>query len=252
VYNGGAVQPSTQTFAIYWGPASAFSTSFILDTEQFLRDVGGSQWYQVLTEYTGSYNGSKQTVANTSTFLGGYADTKNVAPARVTVADIAAEIASVIAHEPPSWKPGITTQFHIFLPPGSAYGAGDCGYHDSTTLAGSPVVFEVYQYPSTNLDTGCGNDPWQLPAADGNSQASRVIATMAHEMAESVTDPIFVSGHGTGWHGSIPESEVADVCGGDVGRFATTIPGANIVINGHGYRLPAIWSITAKACKPNF
>jgi hypothetical protein len=47
-------------------------------------------------------------------------------------------------------------------------------------------------------------------------------------------------------------NEVADICGGDFGRFKTTVPNANTVLNGRGYRLPAIYSVKAKACKPNF
>ncbi len=53
-------------------------------------------------------------------------------------------------------------------------------------------------------------------------------------------------------HGAASENEVADICGGDFGRFKTTVPNANTVLNGRGYRLPAIYSVKAKACKPNF
>ncbi len=253
VYHGGPVQPSTTTYAIYWGATGTFSGAFLDDTIQFLKDVGGSAWYAVLTEYTGTYNGTKQTVANSSAYGGGYQDKTDLPSGKVDVAAIGAEIGRILAKNP-SWKTGIAAQYHVFLPPAASYGGGDCGYHDSTTLPGTAtqVVYEVYQYPSTSLTTGCGDDPFGFPPADGNYQASRVIATMAHEMAESVTDPIFVSGSGTGWHGSIAESEVADVCGGGDGRMVTSVAGADIVILGHGYRLPKIWSVKHAACEPNF
>ncbi len=251
-WHGGPIQASTTTYAIYWGKAADFDSEFMTNTEQFLQDVGGSQWYANLTQYSGEYDGQMQTVTNSSTFGGGFRDTKNVPTGAVTKSDVVAEVARVVKLRP-AWQIGITTEVFLFLPPGADSGSDFCSEHASTTLPDSstPLVYAVLKYPST-AEKGCAAYAWGLPSPDGDTLTGNLISSMAHEMAEMVTDPVFDNGSGTGWHGPDSENEVADLCGGDFGRFKTTVPYANDVLKGHGYRLPAIYSVRAKACKPNF
>jgi hypothetical protein len=110
--------------------------------------------------------------------------------------------------------------------------------------SGKKSVDVVYAYiPSA---TGECTTPFDLPSPTGDVASDEAIKTMGHEGAEMMSDPL-----GNGWKGSVKDTEVADLCIGNFGMVGLIANGANIVLNGHAYRVQELWSQQTEACAPN-
>jgi hypothetical protein len=115
---------------------------------------------------------------------------------------------------------------------------GYCGYHSATGNPGA--IYAVIPYNAVE-----GHCQSTNPRPNG-STADPVISTIAHELAESATDPL-----GDAWTDD-SGNEIADLCITDYGR---TLGGTGAgrydeVINGGHYWIQELWSNVAHGCEP--
>jgi hypothetical protein len=136
--------------------------------------------------------------------------------------------------------PTSNTYYPIHFPPGitilkndARSGIDFCAYHSNFTILIDNVSYNIAYsvHPSqTPLGCMCGNNP----------VTENYMVAMAHELAESVTEPYFDSdGKGLSWHRASDDYEIADLCYNQ--RAKITISGAN-------YSVPGLWSNNAGAC----
>lgn len=113
-------------------------------------------------------------------------------------------------------------------------GQGFCGYHSSTTVGGSPAIYNLIPFPIYHSPTrfGCGSENGPgIQAPNGDANADTTISVLSHEMIESITDPF-----GNAWNDS-SGNEIADDCQFLYGVGFGGNPGAqyNQTINGAHY-----------------
>ncbi len=284
-YHGGPVMHTFTAYLIFWLPkgyrfepgAGGDDTRYQSLITQYFRDVGGTPYYGLLTQYF-DFRGPVQ---NTVTPGGTYLDTTNgyqhctplgadCHPAAATQGDplndddIAAEVARALKVNS-TWQSGPDAEFFVYTGAGveecaAAKLTADCTYKDQdhsfcayhTAAASSPAsVPTIYAFvpdPASHQN-GCvlGSSP------NGDAIADAAIDFSAHEQFESVTDPVQLSDQTVAWFDDTQrttgrnEGEIADKCVDDFGHLAAD--GGNITLaNGHRYLLQAMWSNRAGGC----
>jgi hypothetical protein len=118
---------------------------------------------------------------------------------------------------------------------GGAAAGSFCGYHSST----STVLYAVI--PFNAVPPHCQSDN----PRPNHSDADPTLSTLAHELAETVTDPF-----GNGWFDPSGE-EIADLC---ITEYGPNLGGGNDawdeVIGGGHYYLQELWSNADSTCEP--
>src|SRR5262249_34216919 len=118
-FHGGPVMTSFTAYLIFWLPPGVHFSSTVSDANyerlitRYFQDIGGSPFYNTVTQYPGS-NG---TPANAVALGGSVVDTRPYPRAGTTAdplldAQIASEIARVINEQ--SWPTGLQTMFFMF------------------------------------------------------------------------------------------------------------------------------------------
>jgi hypothetical protein len=268
-YHGGPVMPSNTDYAIYWDPAGApeYPAGYESGLDRYFEDVaqdsGGDQNVEsVLVQYKDSAG----EFANYSSHFGGaLIDTDpypasgcSAAPICLTEEQLRAEITKYVEGH----KLAMDLQHLYFLltPPGvescieaksHACSAGTkhasyCSYHGYIQVTGTLII--VYTNNPYVEGTNCDNGE-EHP--NGAASDATIGGGLAHEYAESVTDPEL-----NAWYDSKGE-EVADKCrtlkvvsefGEPLGK-APDGSNYNQVINGDLYWYQQMWSNEAGACK---
>jgi hypothetical protein len=122
--------------------------------------------------------------------------------------------------------------------PASSSTPGYCGYH--TDIGDPPILYAVVPYNAVT-----GHCQSRNPRPNG-STADPAISTVAHEFAETATDPL-----GDGW--SNPGGyEIADLCLTSYGPKLGGSTGATAydqVIDGGHYYIQELWSNYSRACE---
>jgi hypothetical protein len=237
-YHGGPIQPAVTAYTIFWGSAGITQT-FQNNVEQFESDLGGGDYYSVLTQYTGT-NGAIQ---NAVTYGGAYLDASSP-PNSVTMKQAGEEVLKALAANS-SWSAGLGAQFFVYTPKGVVPSPSFCGSHSSTTLkSGKKTLDVVYAY---------------IPSATGDVHGA-LRPALAHRRRRLRRSDQDDGPRGRGdderparqrWKGSVKDTEVADLCIGNFGMVGLIANGANIVLNGHAYRVQELWSQQTEACAPN-
>ena len=233
-YHGGAVMHTTAVFLIFWLPPGyhyelpghGSDSSFESLVERYFFDVGGSSYYNIVTQY---YDGSGP-IQNVSDLGGAVVDT---APYSGSLGDEVVRVAQL-----QGWPGGLSSLFMIFTAPDVFAGNN---FHGSIDHSGQHYVFGTFTNPYKC--TGCGpggNDPQVLLSPNGDTTFDLALSGIAHEQFEAVTDPL-----GSGWTDSASQ-EIADKCVGDY--QGTAVDGSNLVMNGHKYLTSKMWSNAAGAC----
>lgn len=284
-YHGGQVMHTQTVYTIYWLPAGtqfdpAGNGRYEQATSQYFRDIGGSKFYGMLSQYS-DFQGPIQNVV---TFKGTavdhtpyqhcYAAGPDVpcTPAMATTSDplkdvdIQAEIDRVIRQQ--HWQITDSVLFVIYLPVGAkacgsiipGYGSCNfapsgpywCGYHSLYTNSQQiNATYAVISDPLTAAN-GCLFNAYfahGAPAPNGSQAVDSAIQISSHEQFEAATDP---SPGAPGWISDDPQDqsdgggEIGDVC-------VSTMPspdasGANVTLHGHGYFLQGEWSDAAQKC----
>jgi IPT/TIG domain len=267
-YHGGPVMTSNTNYTIYWDPAGApaypagYQTGINRYFEDVAHDSGSLQTIDsVLAQYT---NGTGEAAAYESHFGGALADTDpypangcTAAPICLTQAQIQAEVVSYVeAHKLPT---DLQHEYFVLTPQGvescfEASGlqcssgtkhAAFCAFHSSVSAPRGTIVYANDPYVNgLNCD-------FEEEHPNNNPSDAEIGGGLAHEHAESVTDPLI-----TAWYDTKGE-EVADKCrtfkaSTEYGTPLGQAPdGANYnqVIDGDLYYYQQVWSNEAAACQ---
>jgi hypothetical protein len=274
---GGPVMHSERTHVIFWQPAGtalSFDPAYEQQIETFLRHVGNaSRSSNNVFGLMGQYRGPGGPAVYASTFAGAVVDTDPLPAGSgsgcheplppplgegpgwtvcVNDAGLQSELAAVVHGR--GLPVGLQDVYFLVLPDGFASclesgpsdcavggdaNNGYCGYHQD--IGSSRILYAVIPY---NALAGHCRSENPRPNA---SPADPTIATIAHELAESATDPL-----GDGWTDNAG-NEIADIClrkygpnlGGSSGSTAY-----NQVIDGGHYYLQELWSNADRLCEP--
>jgi hypothetical protein len=188
------------TMATCWG-----------DPEQFLRDLGRSEFIHVVDQYVGASGNQRYTV-------GFHATVNYTAPTGPLLdSDIAAFVHAVAVQTGAS---GYGHIYHVFLPPGQdecavpgyCYSPDNpatfffCAYHDSTDFPDiGHVLFTVHPY--TNVP-GCQVQP----GTPRGTLVDSVNTAVGHELIETITDPDGITWRNDSGAFDLGNYEIADEC----------------------------------------
>jgi hypothetical protein len=222
--------------------------------QQYLQDVGDTPYVGMVEEYGGSGH----------SYYGGIWSLTEAAPAGLHYTDSGAvnlpgDVSSYLEQAlfaNPSWNVGPSGEYFVLLPPSATAktaeplglcvgpdsfcgtNQGACGYHHwfDSPSRGARIYYAVIQY-------GCDWHVGVGPSGDTLFMTGSAI-TVAHEQLEMITDP-----EGTGWwQDTTPQGgEVMDKCAGDA-DWGQQADGSNLVLHGHPYVLPKMWSNLRNTC----
>jgi hypothetical protein len=250
-YHGGPVlQAATNVVAVYWastpiyknGPAtgSGAGSSDASLLGHFLRNLGGSPYYEINSTYT---NGSGQAIKNIVNYTRYWANATNAPTGTQTVSD-----GQMVAMLQSGFNSGAltydaSTLYAIFTSGqvnlGGGFGTQYCAYHTHGTVTIGGVARTVlyaampYNYGKPANCT-MGGTP-----ANGNEDpgADFEVNTLAHEIEETTTDMM-----GNAWFDT-RGFENADKCAWTFGVTYTTAAGgtANMNLGGKDFLVQRNW-----------
>jgi hypothetical protein len=272
---GGPVLHANRTHLIFWAPARSglsFESGYETLVETFLSQVAAdSRLPSNVFGLTGQYADAVGPAAYDSTYAGAIIDTNGLPPNGCTEPR-----SPLLGGAGPDWPVCITDQqlqaelirevtarhlptspndVYLLLTPkglGNCFGAGPdncalggatnsgyCGYHQSTETG--DILYGVIPYNA--VGGHCQSDNPRPNA----SPADPAISTVAHELAEIVTDPL-----GTAWLDS-NQNEIADLCISDYGPPLGGSGGSTAYdeqIHGGRYFIQELWSNADGRCMP--
>lgn len=259
-YHNGQVMHSLTAYLIFWLPTGNTFEPGGSDKRyesliaQYFNDVGGSSFYEILTQYW-----DHQGPVSDSVSLGGtYVDTTPYPHAGTQSdplldSDIQNEVSRAIATN--KWPGGPNAMFFLFTgydvqscshARGSStcsFQAGSdsfCGYH-----SGFPDASGTRIYAYISDVAACAQLPTtgEYPSPNSDAVADAELSIVSHEQFEAVSDPL-----GDGWYDTMPQTgEMADKCENEYGNIRPD--GSNVTLNhGHSYILQAEWSLADNGC----
>ena len=268
-YHQGAVMHTATVYADFWLPRGqkfqpdGNNTRFESLVKQYLNDIGGSQLYNMLTQYWDTAG----PVRNNMRFGGAYIDTTpyphtGTMSDPLTDDDVRASVARAIAAN--NWSDDhktdeviVFTGYNIEECAGDSCtfpdsnGNGFCGYHDITNTGSIYAFISDFQYQDIGQFVyscvpktfGLLGPTAQGPIPYGDAFADQVINTLSHEEIESVTDPI----NGGGWYKGDLNGEVGDLCRDSFGPL--NAQGASVTLeHGHSYILQEEFNNLINGC----
>ena len=266
VYNGGPVMRNPTNYLIFWQPPgrNAFPAGYQTAIEKFFQDVGGTPFYNIVTQYGDS---SGNPVPN-ATSLGApsFTDTTTAPPSGNTGlvgsplqdSDIQNEIGVALAANPSWASPSVNVEYFVFTPsdvdecfnstncfavtgePNGAFCAYHSNFNTSTIYAYQPFASVGSCFPSAAIQN--------LGYPNGVT-VDVVLGEVSHEMFESNTDPE-ING-GVAWQGTNGGAdEIGDKCNFVDGYVAPD--GTNVVLNGRRYKIQEEFSNDITACTKRY
>jgi hypothetical protein len=264
-YHSGDVIHRLTAYLIFWLPSGRTfepdgnSERYMKLMQQYFEDVGGTPFYNILTQYYDSNGGP---IHNEVTLGGTYLDTQPYPKAGTTRApllddDIVSEINRVATLKQGSWV--VDDEHAIFLFTG--YNVQECAgssaddgctfLHnvESDFCAYHSYVSNTFEAPGMNLyyayipDIDDCTHPPSAQSPNDDPIADAVISIVSHEQFETVSDPRM-----GGWYDSGTfEGEMADKCVNTFGPIGTD--GGNVTLaHGHRYIVQQEWSLHDQAC----
>jgi hypothetical protein len=256
--SGGAVMLSSTSYAIFWLPtgqdyeASGSDSRYENLLQQFLGDVGGTNYYNIVTQYN---DGTGNSPTANSALGGTYVDTtayphSGTGSDPLTDADIQAEVTRVMNAQ--GWSPGLNNLYLVFT--GDAIetcvdGAGGqcasnafCAYHSWFVPDGwtQPVVYATLPDAEQNAGLCLTQGPTAI-YPNGDATADSEISFVAKELLAAATDP-----QDDGWTDS-SGAEIGDKCDWSFGTIGAD--GGNVALrNSHRYLLQQEWSNASASC----
>jgi serine protease len=215
------VLPSSDTYAIWWGPASAWASDVEPGIGTLFGGLNGTSFLNTGTQYMrGAGIGSS--------FKGSVSD-PSTPPKKVSASTLGQEVAKMYGSSlDPS---GIYFVFTSNFP----RGGGFCAWHSFTSVNGQSIA--VAYMPNTTNVSGC--DPGNLYNLSGSEGLRSLANVTSHEFMEAITDTLPANGS-YGWIDS-SGSEIGDKC-------AWTFNGAVTLSNGSTWQLQQEWSNAAGGC----
>jgi Ricin-type beta-trefoil lectin domain-like/Ricin-type beta-trefoil lectin domain len=202
-YFGGEVANNPHVYVTFWGKNwnGAEASAARSEIQKLFNYLPGSPWEGIMTQY---YDSSGYISSNLS--FDSWTDESVAAPGEVSEAHLENELEYAIAQR--KWPGAGYDNVYIVLPaPGSKFEPGfveGCGRH---RYSGRISATYAYAYWPAGETEGC---------LEGFPAGPALSATVSHEYAEAVTDPVTVSyaGHKTGWIDGAENNytEIADKC----------------------------------------
>lgn len=264
-YHHGRVVHHAVAYTIFWLPGGrhfeplgtpAGDAAYERRVNGFLRDVGGSRYYALVTQYPDQEGppSSSLTLGGTTVDAAAYPHAGTPADP-LSDGDVRAEVARTASRQ--GWVEDVDHLYFVYTGldvaecdgPGYCNVAPDfrfCAYHFDFADGGRDVVYAFMgDHALGGAATGpaCGTTPGGRVATDpyDDVTADAQVSVTAHELVESVTDPT-----GGGWAGGAGGVEIGDKCAN------TSSPrnqaGADVYLNGTPYSIQMLWSRTVAAC----
>jgi hypothetical protein len=221
---------TVNVYYIFYGNWSSTAKQILVD---FASKVGGSGWWNINTTYT---NGAGTKLTNSVKFVSQYQYTTSSNYSKVLANwDVDNIVTNTI------------NQNHLPKDPNAVYvvlsskdvgeSSGACGWHTSTSIGNTSIKYAWVGDPTQKL-TGCLTDWISL---NGDLGADAALSTVAHELAETVTDPV-----GSGWYtlqASGGHDENADKCSTTNGTTLRASNGAkyNAILGTRKFLLQQNW-----------
>lgn len=220
---GGRITPASHTYAIFWGPSSAWSSDVFGGIGNLFGGMGGSSYLGIAQQYMrGATIGS--------TYEGDKFD-GSAPPRKVSASTLGAEVSKVYGGSlDPS---GIYFVYTSNFPKGGGF----CAWHSFATVNGSNVA--VAYMPNTGGVAGCdgGN---QFGTSTSSEDLYSLANVSSHEFMEAVTDT-WPSSRTYGWIDS-SGSEIGDKC-------AWQFTGPVTLSNHTTWQLQEEWSNAISGCQ---
>lgn len=253
--HGGPTMHTTITFAIFWLPSSDHYEQFTHGNDsrfesliiQFLQDVGGNSYYNILNQYPDSING---TPIDSSVFGGSYIDTTSYPASGTTshpLSDVDIQVEVARALDANGWTQGSDKVFLVFTGFGinsclnfsfcTFTNPGYCAYHSFFTINSQPVIY------GNMPDFGGvgGRCTPREPSPNNDFYADPEINLVSHELFEGVSDPQL-----NAWYDDVSGNEIGDLCAWQFGSVGSD--GTNVILNGHSYLVQQEWSNYSNGC----
>lgn len=201
-YRGGSVLYKPHAYLILWGYQGAGDPDGVAPLlQEFLASVGGTSWLATVTQY---YGVNQRYPKNIKKMLAGvWDDEQNPIPSSPTDAQVAAEAVRSTAEfgfDPNGAYIVATAHNHNT----SGFGTSFCSYHSATLASGGKISYTNLPYmPDAPI---CGSNKI-AHSKDESSVDEGVTIVAGHEFAESITDPLPV----TGWWNQT-YGELGDEC----------------------------------------
>jgi serine protease len=244
-YHGGTggigVETAPKVYLVVWGSQwnNNDPSGEVALLQSFYGAVGGSSWYNSVTQYcqgvaTGATTcpaGSQFAGNPTGIFMGTWLDNASAAPTRPTQSQLAAEAVRAAAHfGNATAASNASAQYVIVTAHGNnsrGFGTQYCAYHSSTTSTAGNIAYTNLPY-ITDAGASCGAN------YNGLGPNAGITIVGGHELAETATDQ-FPS---TGWlDGSGAEN-------GDKCAWIASGQGAsqNVTMGGKTFPVQSLWS----------
>ncbi len=264
-YHSGDVVSRLTAYLVFWLPPgytfepNGSSSRYEQLMEQYFQDVGGTSFYNILTQYYDALGGPIQNVV---TLGGSYVDTHpypqaGTASRPLMDTDIKDEINRVVDLKNGAWTEDtnhvvfLFTGYNVQECSGSTSEDGCtfthnvesdfCAYHsDAPYVPERPLAHLVYAYIPDIGD--CQYLPTTL-SPNHDYGADAIISIVSHEQFEAVSDPTL-----QGWYDGLTyEGEMADKCVTTYGPLGGD--GGNVTLaHGHRYIVQEEWSLHDQDC----
>jgi uncharacterized repeat protein (TIGR01451 family) len=261
----GPIMPTTTIYFDFWLPAGQhYESTAAGDTNyenlliRFAKDIGSSQYHNIVTQYAGT-NG---TTGNPVTFGGSWVDTTTPYPHAGTTADPLkdSDIRTEVHHAAATngWTEDINHIVAVFTATGiqECMGSlctfssnGFCAYHNHFSDGSNDAIYAFMSFDNFTHAAGktCvagqtsgDNDPNRSIYPNGDVSADAEVNTFSHELIEAETDP-----HPNAtWTG--PNGEIGDAC--NFNFAPRNDNGADVYLGGHPYIVQQEYSNAAHTC----
>jgi hypothetical protein len=227
-YHSGPVQHTQKIFTIFWDTGTALPSGYQTTINQFVQDLDSTPYYAINSQYSdGGGNISTHVV-----YGGTWHDSTNAIPeTNLSFSDLSAEVAR--AKTANGWTSDANSYFQVYTPSGYASSvSGICALH----WFANPAIGQVL-YPVSGCFPG-GTYP-------NGSVVDAAINVSAHEISETVTDPL-----GNAWYFVDTSGEIGDECNFNFGTRASD--GSDVTLNGHKYLVQQLWSNAVSGCAMSY
>jgi hypothetical protein len=207
---------------LWWGPRSDFPPDVFAAATDFFRNINGSAYFGIAQQYM------RDQGQLTTQFVGSLFDASAPPPSPPELDVIAGEVCKILPSA--GLRPGEADIYFVFT---SNYPSPDpnyLGWHGQGSCDGKRIKV-VYIPAAAHVNPA----PFTCSTYSVNSQF--VVNAVAHELMETITDPVPL----TGWCDADGQ-EIADKC---VSHLGDCMP-----IGDTRWRLQQIWSNAIQRCAP--
>jgi len=250
-YHGGPVlQAQTNVAAIYWAGATIYpggptpgsngaGTADGSNVGYFMRNIGGSPYFNINTTYTNSAGTAIRNVVNYTQYWANNSYNVPSTKTRVSDANMLAMLQYAFNNGKLTYDPG--TLYAIFTAGtvnlGGGFGTQYCAYHSwgNVTINGVSRQVLYAAMPDAYAKASACSNGTASPNADPHGDA--VVSVLVHEIEETTTDM-----NGNAWYDATGY-ENADKCAWNFGTTFTTANGgvANVTLGTKSFLIQQNW-----------